>query len=146
MGARGKKRKRANGSIAHGQQTNTYTPSNRVIDEPVAEVPVEAIREIMPFMLDSRDASDSELEEGGFAFERAMREVSDRHDLEDDALEFRATRLGWLVESWRPDLLKRHPDGTPSIDPRILEFAATFDPRKPETMIQWVAEEFPKAE
>jgi hypothetical protein len=146
MGARGKKRKRADGTIAGRQQTITSARIDAHSDRPVAEVSVEAIREILPLLLRVRDLSESELEEDGFAFQDALDAAAERHGVEDDALDFRANRLGWLVESWRPDLLEKLPDGTLVIDPRIIEFAATSDPRNPDTMIKWVAEEFPKPE
>lgn len=146
MGARGKKRKRADGTIAGRQLTITSAGIDAYNDRPVAEVSVEAIREIMPLILRVRDFGENEVEEDGFAYQDALDAVAGKHGVEDDALDYRANRLGWLVESWRPDLLETLPDGTLVIDPRIIEFAATSDPRNPDTIIKWVAEEFPKPE
>ena len=143
MGARGKKRKRANGSIAIGQQRPAYAPLRSGLDEPVDEVPAEAIRAIMPFMVSDPELTDAELEANDPDYRDALDKISAMYDIADDALEFRGMRLGYILENLRPDLLRKSPDGTLFTDSRLIDFIATFDPRDTDGMIKWVNDELP---
>lgn len=143
MGARGKKRKRADGSTATGQGPNTSARPDAYTDRPIAEVSGEAIREIMPFMISGGDLSDVESERDLSSFQSALVDVSTRHAVDDDDLDYRASRLGWLIESKRPDLMEQLTDGTLLFDPRLLDFIARFNTKNPSVLVEWVNKEFP---
>jgi len=143
MGARGKKRKRADGSVASGQAMGTQPRLNTEIDEPVGEVSSEAILAIMPFMVGSPPTNDIESEADTRAFDRALTDVSIKHAVDEDDLGSRGSRLGWLLDFKRPDLMSRLPDGTLQIDAKLLDFAATHDVRNRDALLEWANKEMP---
>ncbi len=143
MGARGKKRKRADGSVATGQQVSAYPRVTAEVDEAVGEVSSEALLEIMPFMVGSAGTDDIEVEEDSRAFQRALSDVSTKHEVDEDDLGSRGSRLGWLLDFKRPDLMSKMPDGTLQIDAKLLNFAATHDVRNKNALLEWTDKQFP---
>ncbi len=143
MGARGRKRKRADGSVATGQQVNIYPRSADDVEESVGVVSSEAILHIMPFMVGSAGTSDMEVDEDSRAYQQALGDVSYKHSVDEDDLAFRGSRLGWLLDFERPDLMCKLPNGTLQIDEELLEFAATHDARDKYALLEWANKRFP---
>lgn len=131
MGARGKKRKRSDGTVASGK-SGSFARS----EPPVEQVPTAALREIMPDILADYGSSDEEIEASNF-YDDALMKAADKFSVNIDALEYRATRLGWLVENEGSSLVTRHADGAIEIDDRLLEYAATCDVRDAAAMVDW---------
>lgn len=144
MGARGKKRKRADGSVATGQQIGSYPRFSTEVEEPFGEVPSEAIFEIMPFMVGSPETTDFEADEDSRAYQQALSDISDKHSVDEDDLGSRGSRLGWLLDFRRPDLMTKLPDGTLQIDAELLAFAGTHDVRDKWALLAWADKRFPR--
>jgi len=143
MGARGKKRKRADGSVATGQQVNIYPRLADHVEEPVGVISSEAILDIMPFMVGSAGTSDMEVDEDSRAYQQRLSDVSDKHSVDEDDLASRGSRLGWLLDFKRPDLMCELPNGTLKIHEELLEFAAKHDVREKYALLEWANKRFP---
>lgn len=128
MAARGKKRRRADGSIASGKAS----PSKAMIDEYFLDpVPQEALFEAVTEYLITNDMNDAGLDallekrflgEGG----TPTGKIADRFHIDTESLEGRADRLTLLITK-RTGLHRFENDKLVWIEPALLSHAASVE-------------------
>lgn len=128
MGARGKKRRRADGSIAGGKTPVVAAQSEEYLLEPVpTQALFEAVSEYLVTEAMSNAGLDALLEErylgdAGTPTDR----IADRFDIDVESLNGRADRLTMLIT--KQSGLHRMEDGKLAwIDPALLEHAASVE-------------------
>lgn len=118
MGARGKKRRRKDGSIASGRLVQAQLMPDHVIEP----VPAAALSEAMQDYLASEFMSDDELEDtDGVGILDA---IADRYDVDADSLAMRADRLAMFLRR-RGDIERASDSKSISIEPALFEHAAS---------------------